>query len=89
MELPPLEVDLLHRPLPPQGVPGRPLRAGLVYRWLVACVNGDTLGAIRSSGSILTFWRPVLLFQKPGGRPKTPRILRDLIQSKAREKGLP
>ena len=54
--------------------------AGLEYRWLIACVNDDTMGAIRSSGSILTFWRPVLLFQKPGGKAKTPRILRDLIQ---------
>ena len=44
------------------------------------------MGAIRSSGSILTFWRPVLLFQKPGGKAKTPRILRDLIQSQSREK---
>ena len=42
--------------------------AGLEYRWLIACVNDDTMGAIRSSGTILTFWRPVLLFQKPGGR---------------------
>jgi ParB-like chromosome segregation protein Spo0J len=60
--------------------------AGLSYRWLIACTNGDTMGAIRSSGSILTFWRPVLLFQKPGGKVKTPRILRDLIASKAAEK---
>ena len=60
--------------------------AGLQYRWLIACVNDDTMGAIRSSGSILTFWRPVLLFQKPGGKAKTPRILRDLIQSQSREK---
>jgi ParB/RepB/Spo0J family partition protein len=60
--------------------------AGLVYRWLIACVNDDTMGAIRSSASILTFWRPVLLFQKPGGKAKTPRILRDLISSKTREK---
>ena len=60
--------------------------AGLEYRWLIACVNEGTMGAIRSSGSILTFWRPVLLFQKPGGRAKTPRLLRDLIQSKSREK---
>ncbi len=60
--------------------------AGLEYRWLIACVNDDTMGAIRSSGSILTFWRPVLLFQKPGGKAKTPRILRDLIQSQSREK---
>jgi ParB-like nuclease domain len=60
--------------------------AGLTYRWLIACTNEDTMGAIRSSGSILTFWRPVLLFQKPRGKVKTPRILRDLIASKAREK---
>jgi len=60
--------------------------AGLVYRWLIACTNEDSMGAIRSSGSILTFWRPVLLFQKPGGKSKTPRLLRDLIQTKAREK---
>ncbi|MGA7495274.1 MAG: DNA methyltransferase [Isosphaeraceae bacterium] len=60
--------------------------AGLEYRWLIACVNDDTMGAIRSCGSILTFWRPVLLFQKPGGKAKTPRILRDLIQSQSREK---
>src|SRR5206468_2039339 len=44
--------------------------------------------AIRSSGSILTFWRPVLLAQKPGGKAKTPRLLRDLIRTKSREKGL-
>ena len=62
--------------------------AGLEYRWLIACTNEDSMGAIRSSGSILTFWRPVLLFQKPGGRAKTPRLLRDLIPSKSREKGL-
>lgn len=60
--------------------------AGLMYRWLIACTNEDSMGAIRSSGSILTFWRPVLLFQKPGGKAKTPRILRDLISSKNREK---
>src|SRR5690242_15415084 len=46
------------------------------------------MGAIRSSGSILTFWRPVILVQKPGGKAKTPRLLRDLIQTKTREKGL-
>jgi tRNA1(Val) A37 N6-methylase TrmN6 len=62
--------------------------AGLTYRWLIACTNDDSMGAIRSSGSILTFWRPVLLFQKPGGRFKTPRLLRDLISTKVREKGL-
>jgi tRNA G46 methylase TrmB len=60
--------------------------AGLEYRWLIACTNEDSMGAIRSSGSILTFWRPVIFMQKPGGRAKTPRILRDLISSKAREK---
>lgn len=60
--------------------------AGLKYRWLIACTNEDSMGAVRSSGSILTLWRPVLLFQKPGGRTKTPRILRDLIESEAREK---
>ena len=60
--------------------------AGLDYRWLIACVNEGSLGAIRSSASILTFWRPVLLFQKPGGRAKAPRLLRDLITSRAREK---
>jgi hypothetical protein len=62
--------------------------AGLSYRWLIACTNDDSMGAIRSSGSILTFWRPVLLFQKPGGKVKTPRLLRDLISTKVREKGL-
>jgi hypothetical protein len=62
--------------------------AGLTYRWLIACVNDDSMGAIRSSGSILTFWRPVLLFQRPGGKVKTPRLLRDLITTKVREKGL-
>ena len=62
--------------------------AGMDYRWLVACVNEESMGAIRSSGSILTFWRPVLLFQKPGGKAKTPRLLRDLITTKTREKGL-
>jgi DNA modification methylase len=60
--------------------------AGLEYRWLIACTNEDSMGAIRSGGSILTLWRPVLLFQKPGGKPKTPRILRDLIRSPAPEK---
>ncbi|QDV35671.1 ParB/RepB/Spo0J family partition protein [Tautonia plasticadhaerens] len=60
--------------------------AGLTYRWLIACTNEDSMGAVRSGGSILTLWRPVLLFQKPGGRTKTPRILRDLIESGAREK---
>ena len=60
--------------------------AGLEYRWIIACVNDDTMGAIRSNASILTFWRPVLLFQKRGGRAKSPRILRDLILSKRREK---
>ena len=60
--------------------------AGLEYRWLIACVNDDTMGAIRSSGTILTFWRPVILLQKPGGRTKSPRLLRDLIQSAGREK---
>lgn len=62
--------------------------AGLTYRWLIACTNEDSMGAIRSSASILTFWRPVFLFQKPGGRFKTPRLLRDLITTKSREKGL-
>ncbi len=62
--------------------------AGLSYRWLIACTNEDSMGAIRSSGSILTFWRPVILVQKPGGKAKTPRLLRDLIQTKSREKGL-
>ena len=62
--------------------------AGLNYRWLIACTNVDSMGAVRSSGSILTFWRPVLLFQKPGGVFKTPRLLRDLITTKSREKGL-
>ena len=62
--------------------------AGMDYRWLIACTNEDSMGAIRSSGSILTFWRPVLLFQKPGGKSKTPRILRDLITTKVREKSL-
>ncbi len=62
--------------------------AGLTYRWLIACTNEESMGAIRSNGSILTFWRPVLLFQKPGGKAKTPRLLRDLITTKAREKGL-
>jgi tRNA G46 methylase TrmB len=62
--------------------------AGLEYRWLIACVNDDSMGAIRSSASILTFWRPVLLFQKPGGKAKTPRLLRDLIASSGKEKGL-
>ena len=60
--------------------------SGLTYRWLIACTNEDSMGAIRSNGSILTFWRPVLLFQKPGGKAKTTRILRDLISSKSREK---
>jgi tRNA G46 methylase TrmB len=60
--------------------------AGMRYRWLIAGVNEDTMGAIRSSGTILTFWRPVLLLQKPGGRTKSPRLLRDLIQSRNREK---
>ena len=60
--------------------------AGLEYRWLIACVNDDSMGAIRSSASILTFWRPVLLFQKPGGKAKSPRLLRDLITTKVREK---
>jgi tRNA G46 methylase TrmB len=60
--------------------------AGLEYRWLIACVNDNTMGAIRSSGTILTFWRPVILLQKPGGRTKSPRLLRDLIQSASREK---
>ena len=60
--------------------------AGLEYRWLIACTNEDSMGAIRSSGSILTFWRPVLLLQKPGGQAKTPRILRDLIRSHSPEK---
>jgi len=62
--------------------------AGLKYRWLIACVNDDSMGAIRSSGSILTFWRPVVLMQKPGGKAKTPRILRDLISSENREKAI-
>jgi DNA modification methylase len=44
------------------------------------------MGAIRSFGTILTFWRPVILLQKPGGRAKSPRLLRDLIQSASREK---
>lgn len=61
--------------------------AGLAYRWLIACTNEDSMGAIRSNGSILTLWRPVLLLQKPGGRAKTPRLLRDLIRSAAPEKG--
>jgi hypothetical protein len=61
--------------------------AGLTYQWLIACTNEDSMGAIRSSGSILTLWRPVLLLQKPGGKTKTPRILRDLIRSPAAEKG--
>jgi hypothetical protein len=60
--------------------------AGLEYRWLIACVNNDSMGAIRSSGTILTFWRPVILLQKPGGRAKSPRLLRDLIPSASREK---
>jgi ParB-like chromosome segregation protein Spo0J len=60
--------------------------AGLEYRWLIACTNEDSMGAIRSGGSILTLWRPVLLFQKPGGKLNTPRILRDLIRSPAAEK---
>jgi hypothetical protein len=60
--------------------------AGLEYRWLIACTNEDSMGAIRSAGSILTFWRPVLLFQKPGGQAKSPRLLRDLIHSRAPEK---
>jgi ParB-like chromosome segregation protein Spo0J len=62
--------------------------AGLTYRWLLACTNEGTLGAVRSRpwGTIHTFWRPVLLFQKPGGKAKTPRILRDLIRSPAAEK---
>jgi hypothetical protein len=61
--------------------------AGLTYRWLVACVNEESMGALRAAGSIQTFWRPVLLFQKPGGRTKTPRIVRDLIHAR-REKGI-
>ena len=75
----------VHRALPPQGVHGRLCGAGLEYHWLIACVNDDTMGAIRSSGSILTFWRPVLLFQKPGGRTKRLRILRDLIHRAEKE----
>lgn len=60
--------------------------AGLTHRWLVACTHEESMGAVRSGGSILTLWRPVLLFQKPGGRHKTPRILRDLIGSGATRK---
>ena len=61
--------------------------AGLAYRWLIACTNEESMGAIRSNGSILTLWRPVLLFQKPGGKAKSPRLLRDLIRSEAPQKG--
>ncbi len=60
--------------------------SGMMYRWLIACTNEDSMWAVRSGGSILTLWRPVLLFQKPGGRTKAPRILRDLIESGAKEK---
>lgn len=64
--------------------------SGMTYRWLIACTNEDSMGAVRSRpwGTIHTFWRPVLLFQKPGGRSKSPRILRDLIQSRDRQKGV-
>lgn len=62
--------------------------SGLLYRWMVACVNDDLAGSIRSNGSILSCWRPVLLYQKPGAKFKTPFLLQDLQFTKKREKNL-
>jgi ParB-like chromosome segregation protein Spo0J len=59
----------------------------LVYRWMIAAINADGSGAIRSNCTILTSWRPILLFQK-GGRFKVPSVVKDVIMTKTREKDL-
>jgi ParB-like chromosome segregation protein Spo0J len=59
----------------------------LTYRWLIAAINADGSGAIRSNCTILTSWRPILLFQK-GGRFKVPSVVKDVIMTESREKDL-
>ena len=36
----------------------------LTYRWMIAAINADGSGAIRSNCTILTSWRPILLFKR-------------------------
>ena len=62
------------------------LKERLDYRWIIAAVNADGSGAIRSD-SVLNCWRPILLFQK-GGRFRTPSVVKDVIMTQAREKDL-
>ena len=45
----------------------------LTYRWTIAAINADGSGAIRSNCTILTSWRPILLFSK-GGRFRVPGV---------------
>ncbi len=59
----------------------------LTYRWMIAAINADGSGAIRSNCTILTSWRPILLFQK-GGRFKVPSVIKDVIMTETREKDL-
>ena len=59
----------------------------LAYRWMIAAINADGSGAIRSNCTILTSWRPILLFQK-GGRFKVPSVVKDVIMTESREKDL-
>jgi ParB-like chromosome segregation protein Spo0J len=59
----------------------------LTYRWMIAAINADGSGAIRSNCTILTSWRPILLFQK-GGRFKVPSVVKDVIMTETREKDL-
>ena len=50
---------------------GDELRAvGLIYRWLITCVNDDGAGAIRNDGSVYKLSRLVSVYQK-GGSFKT------------------
>jgi tRNA1(Val) A37 N6-methylase TrmN6 len=63
------------------------IKAGLTYRWMVACVNDDNLGDVRNNGSVFTCWRPIVVLQK-GGDFRTHSLIRDLMRTKVREKDL-
>ena len=60
--------------------------AGLLFRWIIACTNDDENGALRNNGSIYNQWRPVSVYQKPGGKNKTPGVYKDLHRTVEREK---
>ena len=62
---------------------------GFLYRWTVAMVNvEENVGSCSYFGSMLSMWRPVLIFQKGGPGLRTVKMLGDVFRTEDRDKSM-